>query len=86
MQLWIRSQDQEILELITYLGIHKGLNDTWVVEGGDVTGIYKTKKRALKILDEIQSILDTNRTEQYVTTNGGGICAKQTLIYQMPKE
>lgn len=64
MELWIRSQDKTILQKIDNLLISDGDN----VEGTfniytnslpaqNVLGEYKTKERAIEILDEIQNIL-----------------------------
>lgn len=61
MELWIRNQNRETLELTTYLQIiyldELDSENKWVIEGGSYLGYYKTQKRALEILDEIQNIL-----------------------------
>lgn len=65
MELWIRSQDRENLIKIENIIIdkenyvlgnlvsddNKGICDYWRL------GIYKSKERALEVLDEIQNIL-----------------------------
>ena len=61
MELWIRSQDKETLKLAEMLDIYD-LSDNegqcWAIEECETTiGYYKSKKRALEVLDEIQNIL-----------------------------
>ena len=56
MELWIRSQDKE--RLTTCNDIRVGYeNGRWILEDCDCLGIYKSKERALEVLDEIQNIL-----------------------------
>ena len=78
MELWIRSQDKERLGKIVYLelknddyGFHIiGWRDKF--EGTKIA-TYKTKERALEVLDEINMLLDTvNDVAQ--------------MVYQMPEE
>ena len=67
MELWIRSQDKEKLRKIVDLKYQKGSFDDDSVEvivgtsqydEWEVLGIYKTKERALEVLDEIQEIIN----------------------------
>lgn len=63
MELWIRSQDKETLKLAEMLDIYD-LSDSegqcWAIEEcGTTIGYYKSKKRALEVLDEIQSKIKT---------------------------
>lgn len=60
MELWIRSQDKErlckpnnlfIKDYAIFCSYNEQNNDT------DYLGVYKTKERALEVLDEIQNIL-----------------------------
>ena len=63
MELWIRSQDKNLLSKIDTLRI--GVNDIFNKDdlvniwGNDILALggYKTKERALEVLDEIQSKL-----------------------------
>lgn len=58
MELWIRSQDKELLILAEHLDIYNVSVDCElysIEESGVDIGIYSTKKRALEVLDEIQS-------------------------------
>ena len=88
MELWIRSQDRCQLAKITSLLLLdkeiRGFNNTkYFYE----LGTYKTKERALEVLDKIQ-----NRLMPYSDTilNAEGITISykdvSTIIYEMPKE
>lgn len=58
MELWIRSQDGERLTRCHDLRLYYAKQENvWVIEDCDDLGYYKTKERALQILDEIQYIL-----------------------------
>ena len=55
MELWIRSQDREKLSKAEYLGVYqKKIYVDGYKENGYCIGTYKTKERALEVLDEIQ--------------------------------
>ena len=58
MELWIRSQDKVFLRKVNTIGIVEG-RDFWGIEDNFRVsfGKYKTKERALEVLDEIQSLL-----------------------------
>ena len=58
MELWIRSQDKTFLRKVNTIGIVEG-RDFWGIEDNFRVsfGKYKTKERALEVLDEIQNIL-----------------------------
>lgn len=65
MDLYIRSQDKTDLSKINRLKIREhvfenGEKEYFILNNNsmsDVVGIYKTKERALEVLDEIQNIL-----------------------------
>ena len=63
MDLWIRSQDRQELIKANEITAYQydemaGLGNDWHIFVRDYeVGIYKTKERALKILDTIQNIL-----------------------------
>ena len=67
MELWIRSQDRKILKKIDSLYVATYSEDAgygiYDISSDDIDdcdiplGFYKTKERALEILDEIQDIL-----------------------------
>ena len=86
MNLWIRSQNKEILILAEHLDIYDASvedEELFVIEeSGTDLGSYKTKERALEVLDEIQSLLI-----EYVNLNEHQINNKfTTRVYEMPKE
>lgn len=58
MELWIRSQDREKLLKVNLITLTRGDDVTWYLENGDyILGVYKTKERALEVLDKIQKLL-----------------------------
>ncbi len=65
MDLWIRSQDKESLIQVDCLCIEKNELDKGkyiyssfdIVQGCITLGTYKTKERAIEILDEIQNLI-----------------------------
>ena len=78
MELWIRSQDKESLLLVKEIWIKKdnsGLYGLWNDNQNTYLryclGYYKTKERALEILDDIQFYLRAKN---------------ELFIYEMPKE
>ena len=100
MELWIRSQDKKVLVKI---------NNIWVNENSVIytdsypdmwLGAYKSEKRALEVLDEIQNILQptmiiqktegviatTDNTIHIINPSYGEIKQLSTIVYEMPKE
>lgn len=78
MELWIRSQDKTILVKAKNIIIDK--NDFSLYQQVNeniqiVFGMYKTKERALEILDEIQRIIMEKELADY-----------KTYVYEMPEE
>lgn len=57
MELWIRSQDKEILLKVNELEIEANMIIAFDNNKYQCLGTYKTKERALEVLDEIQNIL-----------------------------
>lgn len=91
MELWIRSQDKDILVKVDSLLIDDNNNDIytqcWVGVNLETytLGKYKSKERALEVLDEIQDKL------KVIMTNESGaeyVLARHLvpIIYEMPKE
>lgn len=91
MDLWIRSQDRD--DLIKVYDIW--IDDTNMVEQGYVSimansnfsfelGVYKTKDRALEVLDEIESFI--NKGCKQIKIDSEAHCTKEYYIYEMPKE
>ena len=76
MELWIRSQDRTFLRKVNTIGIVEG-RDFWSIDENLTIsfGKYKTKERALEVLDEIQDLLQN----AYV----GSL---NRIVYQMPEK
>ena len=94
MDLWIRSQDKRMLTKIDYLYLE--VNDGREILGGNhyminqSLGIYKSKERALEVLDEIQerivnlqlvNLEEKGKARADVYKNEYLRC-----VYEMPKE
>lgn len=100
MDLWIRSQDRTKLvkaDNISYMDTaedyKKEFHSLWNDCKG-ILGTYKTKERALEVLDEIQNAIlgilslediEEQKIKQYT---GFACLSKVTncLVYEMPKE
>lgn len=89
MNLWIRSQDKECLVKISniqyvYKNYIHGLGTYY--DNLKILGEYKTKERAIEVLDEIQDELISSdfmpieKNEEVVLTCGSA------RIYEMPKD
>lgn len=58
MELWIRTQDKKDLIKVDYISYEIAIEDKHILWYKSIDlGTYKTKERALQILDEIQNIL-----------------------------
>ena len=63
MDLWIRSQDKTILMKVNRICFERNIDDEPTIYGYENydnyerLGIYKTKERALEVLDEIKDVL-----------------------------
>ena len=84
MDLWIRCQDREGLFKVDKLwySYDEKENEHCINNYEFEFGVYKSKERALEVLDEIQSILkfglQINNNNQFIGTT--------TYVYEMPKE
>ena len=61
MELWIRSQNKEILQRTNALFISHSAENIWsIIDNQNMTkyGKYTTRERALEVLDEIQKFLN----------------------------
>lgn len=101
--MWVRGQDKGYLVKNPIIDIDIKKNEVYILDRtyakepfiGRILGVYKSKERALEVLDEIQAYLENN----YLSINdmpqhNNGLIAnglilfpnnKQT-VYQMPKE
>ncbi len=72
MDLWIRSQNKEIFRKANYLKLEKHDEEWAIVEQATLYGKYKTKERALEVINDVEENID----KQYL----------DTIIYKMPSE
>lgn len=91
MELWIRSQDKTKLRKIDNIYYYYEIcNEHSLYTDGIIElGTYKTKERALEVLDEIQDILDTQKSYEkfaHLITKDTKIIEFSNVIYEMPKE
>ena len=89
MELWIRSQDKEVLTRVVDIWKDADKNEIWSKSSfatKNCLGIYKTKERALEVLDEIQDeligsdFIPIEKNEEVVLTCGSA------KIYEMPEK
>ena len=86
MDLWIRSQDKEDLKKAEHIGVfNEKIYINGYEENGYCIGTYKSKERALEVLDEIQEAQLGNyhyRCPSNVKVSNN----ENTIVYQMPIE
>lgn len=91
MELWIRSQDRTKLfkvDSVAYMDMSEDMNievhSIWNVNGG-ILGTYRTKERALEILNEIQNRLNIRHSSG---ASAEFIVLSEIVprIYEMPEE
>ena len=78
MNLWVRSQDKRILQKVDNIFLDANYEDKRIstYDGDNVElGTYKTKERALEVLDEIQEYINFNIKLKL-----------ETCIYEMPEK
>ena len=106
MDLWIRSQDKKYLVNVKELSYNEKNKEhsilTYIRDSYRVIGTYKTKERALEVLDEIQKMLQPQTIinyesklefhPEYTVQNvvkkipKTEIIELSTYVYEMPKE
>ncbi|MCI9434063.1 MAG: hypothetical protein HFI86_02140 [Bacilli bacterium] len=90
MNLWIRSQDKRALKKVDDLYINllgclaKEDELYWITDKNIKLGGYKTEKRALEVLDEIQSAIEY-KGDCYYKKEEDALCNIYG-VYEMPKE
>lgn len=90
--MWIRSQNKKILSKVNEVLICTMDDNKYFIEGfwnrgSDTLGIYSTKEKALKVLDEIQDAIED--TDYYRIDNighGTYVLANGVQVYQMPQD
>lgn len=95
MELLIRSQNKEILIKIDNLQIDNDIfdnEDDFIIYGGKkyekiayILGKYKSKERALEVLDEIQEAKLGNYHYRF-PSNVKVSNKEDTIVYEMPQE
>ena len=76
MELWIRTQNREKIFKVDNLEFLERNGHKYIASNMDLVASYKTKERALEVLDEIQHRLIT-------------LCDsmnRQLYVYEMPKD
>ena len=93
MDLYIRSQNKLILTKYETLELCQNPDGTWFFNSGLILGKYKTKERALEILDEIQKRLKSNvsyKKNSLYLSNGYNYFEipyeESSQVYEMPQD
>ena len=94
MELWIRSQDKQKLIKSEYIEYGEWNKEHRIYVYGEIFAKYKTKERALEVLDEIQNKLLKSKYDKASEGYGKHSDCRDTLIeissssyvYEMPKE
>lgn len=100
MELWIRTQDRMNLVKINQVSLNYQNNKQIIAnyipeiyENSscyyELLGTYKTKERALEVLDEIQKYITPTLSLLDDTLNGKQVCQVGnilSMVYQMPKD
>ena len=88
--MWIRSQNRMQLQDVNRFVIEQFEIGIYIVGNGCTLGIYSTKEKALKVLDEIQTSIRTEHefcTEDVNSNCIGKYFTKEWKeIYQMPQD
>lgn len=87
--MWIRSQDKELLKNVNSIEIIEFDGEKYTTIQGDGwhLGVYSTKEKALKVLDEIQNAIENN--SYYSIDNfclNTYALKRGTQVYQMPAD
>ena len=85
--MWIRSQDKELLKNVNSIEIikYEGEKYTTILGDGWNLGVYSTKEKALKVLNEIQDAIEDTG---YYRIDNRGIFAfvNGVQVYQLPAD
>lgn len=98
MELWIRSQDKEVLTRVIDIWKDADKNEIWSKSSfatKNCLGIYKTKERVIEVLDEIEERIMLINTINIAKDRDSLIACKNVLTeerikglnypYQMPE-
>ena len=95
MELWIRNQDKERLIKVENLYIEFNGDTNPKVDSHRIVtdkfinlGIYKSKERALEVLDDIEQLLMFTQGTGFSDFNGNALynVNNNLAVYEMPKE
>ena len=96
MDLWIRSQDKTCIKKASaiWISCEPEIPEYYIEVDTDVIGRYKTKERALEVLDEIHAAILTNKTLELTVDKIPADELKtekvfklfKDIVYEMPKE
>ena len=99
MSIWVRSQDKEYLVKNPIIDIDIKKNEVYILDRtyakepfiGRILGVYKSKERAIEVLDDIQCFLENNyESDMPQHTNSLYpsyiVCKTYKTVYQMPNE
>ena len=84
MDLWIRSQDKTLLEKTDGITLNKEGLEIYSTSTGRTLGVYKTKERALEVLDEIDEFVDLLNNSLLGLSDDG--VHRRHSVYEMPEE
>lgn len=90
--MWIRSQNKRILSnvdevLVTFVDENKCFISGFWGTGTDTLGVYSSKEKAFKVLDEIQSVIMYNQLCVIdKAPRGSYVLNKGAQVYQMPQD
>lgn len=97
MDLWIRSQDKaSLVKINNVIGLKYNDNKTIIANYQpdftdkydgyyEILGTYKSKERALEVLDEIQRLITDLQYLSYGIENDK-FCSYRPNVYEMPEE
>lgn len=87
--MWIRSQDKELLRNVNSIEIikYEGEQYTTILGDGWNLGVYSTKEKALKVLDEIKDAIEDTFYYNIENLGCGSYALKKGCeIYEMPQD
>lgn len=90
--MWIRSQNKRILSnvdevLVTFVDENKCFISAFWGTGSDTLGIYSSREKALKVLNEIQDAIEDTFYYNIENLGCGSYALKKGCeIYEMPQD
>ena len=88
MELWVRSQDRESLCTINGIAVDDNtvITVSLTLKNIFTLGTYKSKERALEVLDDIQNTMIKTLDTFIQQTDNCAVGYSQFAFYEMPKE